>query len=76
MRVTDTKHFEDYKAVIGKVINKLVENYEFKESSIDLKYRIKTSAVFSSNIEGNSIDINSFMNSVAAKEQFKHGKEI
>ena len=76
MRIIDTKYFEEYKAVIGKDIKKLVENYEFKESSIDLKYRIKTSAVYSSNIEGNSIDINSFMNSVAVKEKFKPGKEI
>ncbi len=76
MRVTDIKYFEDFKAVIGKDIFELVENYKFKESSIDLKYRIKISAVFSSNIEGNSIDINSYMNSIAAKEKFKPGKEI
>ncbi|TNE36429.1 Fic family protein, partial [bacterium] len=44
--------------------------------AIDLGYRIQASAVFSSNIEGNSIDLNSYMNSQLAKRKLKSVKEI
>lgn len=36
----------------------------------------KSSAVYSFNIEGNSIDLNSYMNFDLNKEKFKVGKEI
>ncbi len=49
---------------------------DFSDGKVNLDYRIKASAVFSSNIEGNSVDLNSFMNSMISKEQFKPRKEI
>lgn len=36
----------------------------------------KASAVYSSNIEGNSVDLNSYMNYEMNKDSFKSGKEI
>ncbi len=36
----------------------------------------KSSAVYSSNIEGNSIDLNSYMNYEINKDKFKIGKEV
>lgn len=46
---------------IGKEIPKLVAHYDFSEKGGDFEYLTKSSAVYSSNIEGNSIDLNSFM---------------
>ncbi|MBI5913996.1 MAG: Fic family protein [Bacteroidetes bacterium] len=42
----------------------------------DLTYLVQASAVYSSNIEGNTVDLNSFMNSIASKTKFKPGKEV
>jgi hypothetical protein len=44
----------------------------------NFEYFLESSAVYSSNIEGNSIDLNSFMNSIMLKEKInsKEYKEI
>ncbi len=61
---------------IGNEISRLIENFDFSEDNGDFEYLTKASAVYSSNIEGNSIDLNSFMNYELSKEKFKPGKEI
>ncbi len=76
MLVTDKKYFGEYLNLIGKKIPKLIDNFDFSENKGNFDYLTKASAVYSSNIEGNSIDLNSFMNYELSKEKFKPGKEI
>jgi Fic family protein len=74
--ITDKKYFPEYSQKIGHKIPELIEKFDFSEHAADLDYFTKSSAVYSSNIEGNSIDINSFMNYLLSKEKFKAGKEV
>ena len=76
MRVSDKKYFEKYLTQIGNEVPNLIENYDFSENSGGFEYLTKASAVYSSNIEGNSIDLNTFMNYELNKDIFKTGKEI
>jgi len=76
MRVTDKKYLSEYLKLIGNKIPDWINNFDFSESSRGFDYLTKASAVYSSNIEGNSIDLNSFMNYKLNTEKFKTGKEI
>jgi Fic family protein len=76
MIVTEKKYFELYSKAIGKKVSGLINKYDFTESKGGFEYLTKASAVYSSNIEGNSIDLNSFMNYELNKDKFKVGKEI
>jgi len=76
MRVTDKKYFAEYLVQIGNKIPNLIKKHDFSESGGGFDYLTKASAVYSSNIEGNSIDLNSFMNYELNKDKFKTGKEI
>ncbi len=46
------------------------------DQNIDLEYSTIASAVYSSNIEGNTVDLNSFMNYHLSKKIFKPTNEI
>jgi len=77
MRVTDKKYYNEYINQIGKEIPYLIEQYDFTtDDSGSFSYLTKASAVYSSNIEGNTIDLNSFMNYELSKSKFKPTKEI
>lgn len=76
MKIADKKYFERYHALIGKDLENLVSQFDFTEQNSDLGYQTQASAVYSSNIEGNTIDLNSFMNLSFSKEKFKPTKEI
>ena len=76
MKITDRKYFKQYKDSIGKEIPKRIDCFDFSENSRKFDYLTKSSAVHSSNIEGNTIDLNSYMNYELNKEKFKAGKEI
>lgn len=76
MRITDKKYFEEYLTQTGNEIPELINKFDFSEKSGGFNYLTKASAVYSSNIEGNSIDLNSFMNYELNKVKFKVGKEI
>ncbi len=76
MKVTEKKYYETYLEKIGSQVEALIKDFDFSKESGDFEYLTKASAVFSSNIEGNSIDLNSFMNYELNKEKFKAGKEI
>jgi len=76
MRITDRKYFDLYKKVIGNEIPDLIKDFDFSENNGGFEYLTKSSAVYSSNIEGNSIDLNSYMNYEMNKDKFKTGKEI
>jgi len=76
MRITERKYFDIYKDLIGNDIAKLITDFDFSENRGGFEYLTKSSAVYSSNIEGNSIDLNSYMNYEMNKDKFKVGKEI
>ncbi len=76
MRITERKYLEAYKKLIGDEIPKLIKNFDFSENRGTFDYLTKSSAVYSSNIEGNSVDLNSYMNYEMNKDKFKVGKEI
>ena len=76
MRITNQKFIEAYKAAIDCDIYKLIAENDRLQNGIQLDFRVKTSAVYSANIEGNSIDLNSYLNSEIAKESFKPKKEL
>lgn len=76
MRILDDKYFNQYNDLIGNQIEKLIESFDFTEKTTDLGYKTQVSAVYSSNIEGNSIDLNSYMNYKLSQEKLKPHKEI
>lgn len=76
MRITERKYLDTYIQTIGNEIPKLINDYDFSENKGGFDYLTKSSAVYSSNIEGNSIDLNSYMNYKLNKDKFKVGKEI
>ena len=76
MRITERKYFDKYSATIGNQIPSLIKSFDFSEVKGGFDYLTKASAVYSSNIEGNSVDLNSYMNYELSKEKFKAGKEI
>ncbi len=76
MRVAERKYLPPYKESIGKEIPKLIKDFDLSEDGGGFEYLTKSSAVYSSNIEGNSIDLNSYMNYEMNKDKFKVGKEI
>jgi Fic family protein len=76
MNITERKYFDTYLKSIGNEISTLIQSYDFSEDKGGFDYLTKSSAVYSSNIEGNSIDLNSYMNYELNKEKFKVGKEI
>jgi len=76
MRIIEKKYLDTYKKLFGNEISKLIEDFDFSENRGGFEYLTKSSAVYSSNIEGNSIDLNSYMNYEMNKDKFKVGKEI
>jgi Fic family protein len=76
MRVIDRKYIDIYTKIIGHTVPNLLQNFDFSESMGGFDYLTKSSAVYSSNIEGNSIDLNSYMNYELNKDKFKVGKEV
>ncbi|MDR0712603.1 MAG: Fic family protein [Prevotellaceae bacterium] len=74
--ITSKQYFPEYSQQIGHKISELIARFDFSEHAVDLDYFTMSSAVYSSNIEGNSIDLNSFMNYQLSKEKFKAGKEV
>jgi len=76
MRITEEKYFNEYYNIIGNQVKSIIASYDFSEKNGELEYITQASAVYSSNIEGNSIDLNSFMNYKLSKKKLKPEKEI
>lgn len=76
MEITEKKYFAEYSEKIGREIGTLADSFDLSDEHIDLGYSTQASAVYSSNIEGNSVDLNSFMNYKLSPEKFKQTKEV
>ncbi len=76
MRFIDETYYANYSKKSPFGVEKCFNDYDFSEESGSFDYLTKASAVYSSNIEGNSIDLNSYMNYELNKTRFKKGKEI
>lgn len=76
MYLTTAPYFPQYHAAIGHEIPALVRQFSFASTPANLIYQTQASAVYSSNIEGNSIDLNSFMNYKLAQDARRPKKEL
>jgi hypothetical protein len=76
IKITEAKYFKEYHKLIGHKIDELILDHDFSEQNIEFGYSTKSSAVYSSNIEGNTVDLNTYMNHKLSKQKFKPSKEI
>lgn len=76
MTITNKKYFPEYQKQFGSRLREYIQKFDFNEKQIDLDYLTQVSAVYSSNIEGNSIDLNSYMNYKLARDKSYRTKEI
>jgi len=76
MKMTSRIYLAQFHAAIGNGLDELVRQFDFNGQKIDLAYQTQISAVYSSNIEGNTVDLNSFMNYKLSKDQSKPKKEL
>lgn len=76
MKATDTSLLPAYYDAVGKHLPTWFEAYDLSKAQADLDYLTQASAVYSANIEGNSVDLNAFMNSLTAAKPFKPSKEM
>lgn len=52
MRITERKYLDRYIQTIGNKIPGLIQDFDFSENKRNLDYLTKSSAIYSSNIEG------------------------
>jgi Fic family protein len=68
LKLLTDKYLEQYKRKVGK-LDSALEMLKTKTKEASFEFKIESSAVFSSNIEGNPIDLNLWMNSKLLKEK-------
>jgi len=76
IEVTETKYFENYQRIMGHRIDEWIQRHDFSDQKIEFGYSTKSSAVYSSNIEGNPVDLNLYMNQKLANHKAKPTKEV
>lgn len=81
MQILTKKYYQEYSKKAGSDFKKRYDAIEKDLKLYDSEYLIEASSVYSSNIEGNSMDLNSFMNAKEFKEkskakEFKEIKEL
>ena len=75
MKILSELYFKKYSKNI-KDLDKKIEKFTISTKELDFAYLTEVSSVFSSNIEWNSLDLNSFMNSKINKNNSKEVAEI
>ena len=75
LKILTLKHLEEFKNKVWDLDEKF-EKFIEKSSDLDFKYLTESSSVFSSNIEWNSLDLNSFMNMKLNSTKSKDLEEI
>lgn len=76
MRLDEKPSYAEYEQGLAHDIEERVQAFAGQQNGFDLGYRIQVSAVFSSNIEGNPLDLNSYMNSKLRKDTRFNQKEV
>ena len=78
MEILTEAYLSGYKKKYGKKLTGYFKKFDKGSDSNNFEYYLESSAVYSSNIEGNTIDLNSFMNSkfLRIKKSNKEHKEI
>jgi Fic family protein len=76
MKITEKNYLADYHNLIGHKIDDLIQNHDFSEQKVEFSFSTRSSAVYSSNIEGNTVDLNSYMNYQLLRQKFKPTQEI
>jgi len=76
MRLFDKPCYAEYERSVNTNIERIVGAFAAQSSEFDVGYRMQVSAVFSSNIEGNTLDVNSYMNAKLRKETRSNLKEV
>jgi Fic family protein len=76
MILTDKTFYSEFKSHLPANSAEMVKSFDLASKEFDLGYRIQASAVFSSNIEGNTLDLNSYMNLKNGKALKNINKEI
>lgn len=75
MKILTDKYLEEYKKLTQNLeLN--FENFLINSSELNFEYLTESSSVYSSNIEWNSLDLNSFMNNKINKTSNKDVEEI
>ena len=74
MDILKKKYFSQYQKKVDVDLTARFDDLKKDSFKIDLKYLIEASAVYSSNIEGNPMDLNSFMNAKSFKQKTKPKK--
>lgn len=67
----EKKYFKEYEEKVNVDLASCFDNLKKDSAKVDCKYLTEASAVYSSNIEGNSMDLNSFMNTKIIKQKTK-----
>lgn len=75
MKILTDLYFKKYSEKINDLDKKIVK-FNKNSKELDFWYLTEASSVFSSNIEWNSLDLNSFMNNKNTKNKSKEIKEI
>jgi len=78
MEILTDEYLTVYRKKYGKKLNSYFKEFDKGSVSNNFDYYLESSAVYSSNIEGNTIDLNSFMNSkfLGKRKNNKEHKEI
>ena len=76
MKITDKKYYSKYQELVGKDVLKLLADFDFSDANDRFEYLTKSSCLYSSKIEGNSLDLNSFMNYDENSDKSKRGREF
>ena len=71
LEILTEKYFKEYKENNNKTLNKFFKNSKNKNEKNNFNFYFESSAVYSSNIEGNPMDLNSFMNAKMLKNRKK-----
>ncbi|MBI5471835.1 MAG: hypothetical protein HY961_05770 [Ignavibacteriae bacterium] len=68
MNFLTDKYLDEYKRTVG-TLEGVLEKLKAQTKDVTFEFMIESSAVFSSNIEGNPVDLNSWMNGKLLKEK-------
>ena len=71
MKSLTEKYLSDYKKKVGDKLREDFEKIKKQEKENNFEYYLESSAVYSCNIEGNTINLNSYMNSKMQENKIK-----